>query len=133
MHEKIEMTQMHNAGYSMQPLLLERRSESDSLMESEALKIAETPMRLIADMGEIDLDQEWIASSRLAKASTTHSNQNMDKIGHAVQLKIPNERLICLMTPITGTSKEEIDLNLVEQPGLTGCRSLLEQRLHKAN
>jgi hypothetical protein len=40
----------------MQPLLLERRSEGNGLMESEALKIAE--------MDQIDLGKEWIASSR---------------------------------------------------------------------
>jgi hypothetical protein len=67
----------------MQPLLLERRSESDGLMESEALKIAE--------MDDINLGKECIASSRhprLPKASATGSNQDMDKSGHAAQSKI---------------------------------------------
>jgi hypothetical protein len=50
MPEKIKMTSMHNAGSSMQSLLPERRSESDGFMESEALKIAEKLVRLIAEM-----------------------------------------------------------------------------------
>jgi hypothetical protein len=48
----------------MEPLLLERRSQSDGLMESEAVKISETLMRLITKMDEVDLDKEWLASSR---------------------------------------------------------------------
>jgi hypothetical protein len=49
---------MHYAGLSMQLLFLERRGEGDRLMESEALKITETLMRLIAEMDEIDRGKE---------------------------------------------------------------------------
>jgi hypothetical protein len=101
----------------MEPLLLARRSESDDLMESEALTIAE--------MDEPDFGKEWIASSRhlrLPKASATCFNQGMDKSGHASQLKIRDESLICPMTAIRDMGEEELDLNLVQQPGTTCCR-----------
>jgi hypothetical protein len=32
-----------------------------------------------------------------------------------------------------GTGEEEMDLSLAQQPGMTGCRKLLEERIHKAN
>jgi hypothetical protein len=66
----------------MHPILLERRNESDGLIESETLRIAETLMRSIAEMDEIDLGRERIASSRhprFPKAATTGSDQGMDK------------------------------------------------------
>jgi hypothetical protein len=88
---RVKMTEMHNAGCSIEPLLLERHSQSDGLMESEAAKIAETLMCLIAKMGEVDLGKEWLASSRhlmFTKASATRSNQRMDKNSRDVQLKI---------------------------------------------
>jgi hypothetical protein len=37
------------------------------------------------------------------------------------------------MIPIRGTDEEEIDLNLAQQLGLSGCRCLVEERIHKAN
>jgi hypothetical protein len=125
---------MHNAGCSMQLLLLERRSESDGFMESEALKIADMLMRLIAEIDEIDLGKEWIASSRhsrLPKAPATCFNQGMDKSCDGAQLKIRDESLKSPMTPIRGTGDVEIDLNLARQPSLTGCRELFEEKFRK--
>jgi hypothetical protein len=64
----------------MQPLLLERRSDSDGLIESEALRNAEKLMYFTADTDEIDLGKECSASSRhpkRRKASATRSNQGM--------------------------------------------------------
>jgi hypothetical protein len=54
-------------------------------------------------VGSSDLGQEWIASSRhprLPQTSAICSNQGIDKISHASQLKIRDEPLICPMTPI---------------------------------
>jgi hypothetical protein len=106
------------------------------LTGSDALKIAETFTHLITETDEIDLHKEWIASSRhpmFPKASVTHSNQDIDKSGDATQLNIRDELVTCPITPIRGTGEEEMDLNLAQQSGRTGCKNLLEERIHKAN
>jgi hypothetical protein len=87
-------------------------------------------------MDEIDLGKEWLGSSRhlrLPETSATRGNQGMDKSHHSAQLKIRDEPLICPLALVSGTGEKEIDLNLAQQPGLTGCRSLLEERIDSAN
>jgi hypothetical protein len=102
----------------------------------EALKIAEKLVRLIADIDEIDHCTEWIAPfkhPRLPKASAARFTQGTDKSGHVASLKIRDEPLLCPMTLIRSTGEEEIDLNLAQQPGLTGCKSFCKKRIHKGN